>query len=464
EHDHGPSGGRGHCRRPRVPRRAPVHGASGARAARPRRGPDAAHPARRRGLRRNHGRGEPHRRALPPARRRRDALRRRHLAGRPRQPGAARHHPRPVAHDGHPRGQPRGHGLPDRTGRHAAPAERFPARPGPVLPGRSRQPLHHRRHVRHACFRHQRRALRDHPGERAGPSGGARGRARDRDRRAGAEGRQRLRSDPADDRFRGHARRHHARQAAVARHPGSDVVRGVPVPGSQVGGGDGDRHVAIRHPRGPDGIAGRRHDGGLRPLFEAGGLQAGDHAFPGVPRQPRRRGGAGRVGGGHRRRERRRGLRLGDRRGRAQPLVEGAPRRLLGGLGAEARLEGAHHRRLRADLPLGRGARRRQGGGGGARPHHLHRRPCRRRQLPPDGALRPERPGGTGARLGDGSAHRGARLGVGRHLLGRTRRGPGQARVPGTGARGGGAGGDARHQARPRPERHPQPGQDVPEL
>jgi D-lactate dehydrogenase (cytochrome) len=64
---------------------------------------------------------------------------------------------------------------------------------------------------------------------------------------------------------------------------------------------------------------------------------------------------------------------------------------------AEARLEGAHHRRLRADLPLGRGARRRQGGSGGARPHHLHRRPCRRRQLPPDGALRPDDPEGWSA-------------------------------------------------------------------
>ena len=55
-------------------------------------------------------------------------------------------------------------------------------------------------------------------------------------------------------------------------------------------------------------------------------------------------------------------------------------------------------------------------------------------------------------------------LALGRHLLGRAWRRHRQARVPGAGARRGGAGGDARHQGQPRPEGHPEPGQDVPEL
>ena len=52
------------------------------------------------------------------------------------------------------------------------------ARPGPVLSGRPRRPMHHRRHVRHPGLRHQRRPLRHHPGERAGVECGAGGWAR----------------------------------------------------------------------------------------------------------------------------------------------------------------------------------------------------------------------------------------------------------------------------------------------
>ena len=82
----------------------------------------------------------------------------------------------------------------------------------------------HRRHVRDARLRHQRRALRHHPRERAGPGGRAGRWPRDPDRRARAQGVERLRPDPAVHRLRGHARRHHQDPAAPARHPGGDVA------------------------------------------------------------------------------------------------------------------------------------------------------------------------------------------------------------------------------------------------
>ena len=153
--------------------------ASAARAPLARPGHPAAGAARRGRVRRNLGRSGAPAGAVQRRARAGGGLGRRHLAGGPRDAGARRHHARPVAHDPHPRGQPARHGLPHRGRRDARAAQRASARPGPVLPGRSRhRAVHHRRHVRDARLRHQRGALRHDPRERAGADGGAGRRAR----------------------------------------------------------------------------------------------------------------------------------------------------------------------------------------------------------------------------------------------------------------------------------------------
>jgi D-lactate dehydrogenase (cytochrome) len=115
---------------------------------------------------------------------------------------------------------------------------------------------------------------------------------------------------------------------------------------------------------------------------------AGRPPVPRVPRQRGRRRRAGRGGGGASP-SRRRGLRwattprsatAGKARhdaywaGIARPAGRRSPPMSACRLSACEALVGAT-------------------GGGGAGPRDLHRRPCRRRQLPPDGALRPERAG-----------------------------------------------------------------------
>ena len=254
-----------------LPGRAHHHQRHPARAPLARPGHPAAGAARRRRLHRDLGRSRPPAGAVQHRARAGGGLGRRHLAGRPRHAGARRHHARPLAHDAHPRGQPARHGLPRRGRRHPRPAQRASARPGPVLPGRSRhRALHHRRHVRDARLRHQRGALRHHPRERAGPDRGAGRRPRDPHRRPRAQVRHRLRPDAPVHRLGRHARRHHRNPVAPARHPRGDVVRHLPVPHAARRGGDGDRHHADGHPGRAHGTAGRGADGGLHRLFEAG--------------------------------------------------------------------------------------------------------------------------------------------------------------------------------------------------
>ena len=129
------------------------------------------------------------------------------------------------AHDRGAAGERPRHGLPRAGRRDPAAAERPFARPGPVFPGRPRQRVHPRRHVRHPRQRHQRRPLRHHPGQRARPHRRARGRPGDPHRRPRPQGLDRLRPDPAADRLRGHARRHHRNPAPPARHPGGAIRR-----------------------------------------------------------------------------------------------------------------------------------------------------------------------------------------------------------------------------------------------
>ena len=64
--------------------------------------------------------------------------------------------------EAHRRRSSGGSRLRGRAGRHPQGAERAPARPGPVLPHRSRRRRLPRRHGGDARFRHQCRALRDH--------------------------------------------------------------------------------------------------------------------------------------------------------------------------------------------------------------------------------------------------------------------------------------------------------------
>ena len=132
--------------------------------------------------------------------------------------------------------------------------------------------------------RHQRRPLRHHPGERAGPGGGAGRWPRHQDRRPRPQGRQRLRPDPAVHRLGRHARHHHQGAAAAARHPGGAVGRDLPVRRPGIGGRHHHRHHADRHPRRADRAAGCRPDGSLHQVLEAG--RAARHADP-VPRIPR---------------------------------------------------------------------------------------------------------------------------------------------------------------------------------
>ena len=237
--------------------------------------------------------------AVPRPPRPRRAVRRRHLAGGPRDARPRRHLARPLAHDPHPRGQRRRHGLPHPAGRHPPATQRTPARPGPVLPRRPRLRMHHRRHVRHPRQRHRRRPLRHHPRERAWLAGGAARWPPDRNRRPGAQVGHRLRPHAPYDRLRGHAGRHHRNPAPPARHPG----------------GHERRHLPVRH-------AGRRRGKRDRQVLQAGipiariellddvqmaaciafskleGYAAHPHAAAGVPRHHGGRRRTGRTGAG----------------------------------------------------------------------------------------------------------------------------------------------------------------------
>ena len=159
--------GRGHDRRNRrraagtlrQPRR---HQQRRARAARAYPHLDRERAAGHRRLSGNGCGGGRHRHAVRPSRRARHRVRHRHLARgpceRPVRRGLGRYQP----DEAHRRRSSGGSRLRGRAGRHPQGAERAPARPGLVLPHRSRRRRLPRRHGGDARFRHQCRALRDH--------------------------------------------------------------------------------------------------------------------------------------------------------------------------------------------------------------------------------------------------------------------------------------------------------------
>ena len=98
-----------------------------------------------------------------------------------------------------------------------------PARPGPVLPGRSGRGRLARRHGFDPRLGHHGRALRHDEGQRAGAEGRAAQRRADDDVAAGAQVLGRLRPHPADRRRRRHARHHHRTDLEAARHPRGDL-------------------------------------------------------------------------------------------------------------------------------------------------------------------------------------------------------------------------------------------------
>ena len=167
---------------------------------------------------------------------------------------------------------PVGHGLPHRGRGDAPAAQPASARPGPVLPRRSRhRGLHHRRHVCDAGERHQRGALRHHPRAGARPHRGAGRWAGDPHRRPRAQIRQWLRPHPADDRLRGHpwaSSRKSSCGCTASPRPPPPPSR-LPVRPTRRRRGHGDRDPAGRHSRRPDGTARRRADGRLHRLFES---------------------------------------------------------------------------------------------------------------------------------------------------------------------------------------------------
>ena len=135
------------------------------------------------------------------------AVRRRHLAGGPRQRTPRRPVARLRAHEPDSRGQRARSRLRGGAGRLAQAAQRLPARHGPVLPHRSgRRGGDHRRHGVDARLRHHGRALRHDARERAERDGGDGRRLGGQDRPARAQIGRRLRPHAPDGGRGGHAR------------------------------------------------------------------------------------------------------------------------------------------------------------------------------------------------------------------------------------------------------------------
>ena len=175
----------------------------------------------------------------------RDRLRHRHLAGGPGQRAGRRHLHRPARHEPDSRSSCRGSRLRDPARRHPQGAERASARPGIVLPDRSRRRRFARRHGLDPRLRHQCGALRHHARQRAGAESGARRRRDHHDRHAGEEILGRLRPDASVRRRRRHARHHLRTHHQAARHSRDDRGRGLFVR-------DRARRLPGHDPRHPD--------------------------------------------------------------------------------------------------------------------------------------------------------------------------------------------------------------------
>ena len=164
-----PTGGRGRRARARAKiRQPPRHLASGARAARQYADLGGEPAAGRRGVSAEHRGRAGDRAHLRRAPRAGDPVRHRHLARRPGQRAAGRRVDRLPRHEPRAGGACRGPRLRGRARHHPQGAERATARPGPVLPDRSRRRRLARRHGGDALLRHQRGALRHHEGQCAG--------------------------------------------------------------------------------------------------------------------------------------------------------------------------------------------------------------------------------------------------------------------------------------------------------
>ena len=175
-----------------------------------------------------------------------DSVRRRHLARRARRGDGGRRLDRHGPHEPRGRGECRG---PRRAGggrRHAQAAQQLSARPGPVLPDRSRRRRDAGRHGLDPRQRHQRGALRHHARECAGPHHRHRRRPHHENRRARAQIGGGLRPDAAVRRIGGHARRHHRSAPAALWHSGDHGGGGDAVPDHRRRGQHGDPRHPVR--------------------------------------------------------------------------------------------------------------------------------------------------------------------------------------------------------------------------
>ena len=177
----------------------------------------------------------------------------------------------------------------DPARRHPQGAERASARPGIVLPDRSRRRRFARRHGLDAGLRHQCGALRHHARQCAGAESGARRRRDHHDRHAGEKILGRLRPDASVRRRRRHARHHLRTHHQAARHPRDDRRRRLFVRDRARRLPGHDPCHPDRHSAGADRTAQRRAGPRLQCLFEAD--LAGDAAAAAGISWQRGRGG-----------------------------------------------------------------------------------------------------------------------------------------------------------------------------